>query len=693
MERNLVRSLATGALHGVAAWSAYALLEFVFASVLFRVTRPYAIFTALHWQLTAMLLLGYLMVGVMCGAAAGAAEWMLRGRVRLTIESAATFTLVLAFGLHLVFLRNSSASRYWLLAVAGVFGALLLIPRWGGRAGWLTNCWIVSGLLLGFGQELGLKEMGVASQLGAPLGKATIILASLLLGGAAAAVLLGRKFRLPAGPLRFGAIGGAFLLMVTSYALGRPAGSGAEAASAALGGAGRPNVLLIVTDTVHAAHLSVYGYERDTTPNLRDLARDSMVYREAMSASDITPTSHASLFTGMYPSWHGAYCDPKNAPYGRALSNRYPTIAELLRAGGYRTTGVAANLYLRADFGLERGFDRFRIPRPVPILAVENGFMLRGGLRRGLSLLFDTAQFDRLFSLGQDITTGLLAELAGHSKPGAPVFAFVNYMDAHFPYVPPAPYSTRYPGRRPGMTQGDLEEEQQALISGKGVAGDYRPHCISQYDGGIAYLDQQIGDVVTWLKRRGAYDNTMIVVTSDHGEAFGEHNRVEHGNSPYQNLLYVGLMVKYPGQAHRGTEERPVSLIDVAPTILETVGIAVPPAMQGRSLSAPADREIYSETFPCPVAHSPDCPNGCTARAIFSWPYKFIASSNGRRELFDLGRDSAENHNLYIQQPERAAQLAGRLALWMKSMPEQSRVKHTLSPEDLQRLKSLGYVQ
>jgi arylsulfatase A-like enzyme len=152
-------------------------------------------------------------------------------------------------------------------------------------------------------------------------------------------------------------------------------------------------------------------------------------------------------------------------------------------------------------------------------------------------------------------------------------------------------------------------------------------------------------------------------------------------------------MVKYPGQAHRGTEERPVSLIDVAPTILETVGIAVPPAMQGRSLSAPADREIYSETFPCPVAHSPDCPNGCTARAIFSWPYKFIASSNGRRELFDLGRDSAENHNLYIQQPERAAQLAGRLALWMKSMPEQSRVKHTLSPEDLQRLKSLGYVQ
>ena len=138
-------------------------------------------------------------------------------------------------------------------------------------------------------------------------------------------------------------------------------------------------------DTVHADHLAVYGYERDTTPNLRELARDSMVYTNAISASDITLTSHASLFTGMYPSWHGAYCDPQNAAYGRAISNSYPTVAELLRSAGYQTSGVAANLYLRADFGLERGFDRFRIPRPVPLLAAENAFMLRGALRRGLS--------------------------------------------------------------------------------------------------------------------------------------------------------------------------------------------------------------------------------------------------------------------------------------------------------------------
>jgi arylsulfatase A-like enzyme len=691
MNERFGRSVTAGALHGAAAWSAYALLEFVFASILFRLARPHAVFSAWHWKLTAMLLLGYLVVGPVCGALAGAAAWMLRRKVKLSAEAVASFTLVFAFGLHLAL--NVEAGRFWLLAAAGAFVALLLIPQLHDKAGWLTNYWIVSGLLLGFGQVLGLAEMGVASQLGARLGVASKVLTVLLVAGAAGSVLMGRRFRLPGTLLRTGAIGGAVLLMAISYALGRPAAPAVEAASPSLAGSDRPSVLLIVMDTVRGDHLGVYGYERDTTPNLRDLARDSMVYTEAMSASDITLTSHASLFTGMYPSWHGAYCDPQNAAYGRALSSTYPTIAELLHKGGYQTTGVAANLYLRVAFGLERGFDRFHIPRPVPILAAENGFMLRHGLRRGLSLVFDTAQFDRLYAMAEDINTALFGELSDPSHAGAPVFTFVNYMDAHFPYLPPAPYDMRYPGRRRGMTQDDLEVEQKALVTGTGGAGDYRPHCVSQYDGGIAYEDQQIGDVVRWLKRRGAYDNTMIVVTSDHGEAFGERNRVGHANSPYQNLLHVALLVKYPHQTRRGTEDRPVSLTDVAPTILEAAGIGVPQAMQGRSLTAVTDREIFGETFPCPVSHPPDCPNGCTARAIYAWPYKFITSSNGRRELFDLGGDPTENRNLYIQQPERAAQLSDRLAQWTKSMPKQLRETHTLSPEDLRRLKSLGYVQ
>src|SRR5439155_24091737 len=138
--------------------------------------------------------------------------------------------------------------------------------------------------------------------------------------------------------------------------------------------ADKPAVVVIVMDTVRADHLSVYGYERDTSPNLKALAGDSAVYTHAQSAADITLTSHASLFTGMYPSWHGAYCQPPEAAYGRELSKNVPTLTEILAGKGYRTFAVGANLYLRADFGLQRGFSEFRIPRPVPVLADERKY-------------------------------------------------------------------------------------------------------------------------------------------------------------------------------------------------------------------------------------------------------------------------------------------------------------------------------
>ena len=191
---------------------------------------------------------------------------------------------------------------------------------------------------------------------------------------------------------------------------------------------------------------------------------------------------------------------------------------------------MAANLYLRSDFGLERGFDEFRIPRPVPLLPDETRYLLRRTLRRGLSFAVDTAQYDRLYSLGEDIDTALFSALQGPAKPGAPLFVFLNYMDAHYPYVPPAPYNASFPGKRPRLTQDDLEAEQTAITKGQPEPAEYRPHCESQYDGGIAYMDAQIGKIIDWLKQEKAYDDTMIVVTADHGESFGERHRVGHAN-------------------------------------------------------------------------------------------------------------------------------------------------------------------
>jgi len=454
------------------------------------------------------------------------------------------------------------------------------------------------------------------------------------------------------------------------------------------------NVLLIVMDTVHADHLSVYGYDRKTTPHLEQLAGDSVIYPRAVSASDFTLTSHASLFTGMYPSWHGSYCQPPEATYGRQLAQDYPTIAELLSRQGYRTMGVAANLYLRAYFGLERGFATFEIPRPVPVLTAENWYFLRRNVRRLLSYGFDTSEFDRLYSRSEDIDQAFYSALERH-QGSAPFFAFLNFMDAHYPYVPPQPFDSDFPGKESHLTQDDLDRQQVQISNGGEIPPTYRPHSISQYDGGIEYMDAQIGNLIAWLKQSNLYDRTMIIVTSDHGEAFGERHRVGHANSPYQNLLHVGLLIKYPNSEQKGVVNDPVSVIDVAPTILDTLGVTVPAMMQGRSLrhGAPGQRELFGETFPCPVLHPPECPNGCTARAVYSWPYKFITSTSGKRELFDLSMDPAETHDLSASLGPLAKQLNADLREWMKTAPARSRQKLQLDKESVQRLKSLGYAQ
>jgi arylsulfatase A-like enzyme len=272
----------------------------------------------------------------------------------------------------------------------------------------------------------------------------------------------------------------------------------------------------------------------------------------------------------------------------------------------------------------------------------------------------------------------------------------MNYMDAHFPYIPPAPFDRKFPGKNDRITQQDLQDVQGGVVSGKQPWPDasYR-HSLGQYDGGIAYIDAQIGQVVDWLKQRNLYDNTLIVITSDHGEAFGEKNLVLHGNSVYQNLLHVALLIKFPHGAHNGVIHDPVSLVDVMPTVLNALGYEPPKNTQGRNVTdvSAAGREIYSESFPCPVMHSTDCPNGCNKRAVFSWPYKFITSSSGKYGFYDLSHDPAEDRDLAVTQRAEARDLGLKLSHWVRTMPAQSRAQLKPDPEALQRLKSLGYVQ
>jgi|SRR5579871_21221 len=695
--KTLARCLRLGVVYGLSAWSAYAACEFVFSSLLYVWTRPYAAFTSWHWQLTWLLAGGYIAAALLAGSLAGLGVFLLGDpSERRQLELAATFSLVLAFAVHIL-ASPPSGSGWFLAAVSiGYLAAILTSIRsqkWRLRMGLLTNPWVMSAVLLGIGEEFVILDIGLARQFGAPVHFWASLLAVLLLVLAGAAVFAGRLIRANmawavAAPVVL------VVLIAGSEFLTSSGPSPVHAAVSSQAASSRPNVLLIVLDTVRADHLSIDGYTRHTTPHLEQLARDAVVYTNAESPSDFTLTSHASLFTGVYPSWHGAYCQPPDAAYGRELNEHLPVLAELLHGQKYSTFAVAANLYLRSEFGLERGFQTFEIPRPVPLLTEENWYFLRRPARRALTVGFDTSQFDRLNTLGEDIDRYFFSIMDRKGGSGAPFFAFLNFMDAHFPYVPPPPYSNAFPGKDRFLTTDDLDAEGERITEGDPIPANYQPHAISQYDGGIAYEDAEVGRIVDWLKQHNLYDSTMIVVTTDHGESFGERSHVGHANSPYQNLLHVGLLVKYPNSARTGVEARPVSLIDVAPTVLDIAGVVRPAGMQGVSLlQLPKTRELFSETFPCAVSQSPECPRGCAARAVYSWPYKFITSTNGKRQLYDIQADPEETRDLSQTRAAVAQQLNADLHAWMKTFPAQGQQKVKLDPESLQRLKSLGYVQ
>jgi arylsulfatase A-like enzyme len=714
--RNLSRYLYLSAIQGAAAWSAYAIGEFIASSVLFRLVRPYSVFTPWHWRMTALLMAGYLMTGIVAGAAAGLAVNLLARATNVirnsdtsqVLESATTFSLALCFGLNMLESSGDLSVKGPMLAVDLVMLVLLAAAiqssEWSRRLGFLTNPWVVAGLLLGCGEATQVIQLvGFGKESGAKLVLWSRMLAVALAVLAAGSIFLGRWLRprlKKDRPMQLGlswpSLAVAVVLMTFCFVLGGVARAEPEASSSpAPGNATQPNIIIVVLDTVRADHLSLYGYNRDTTPNMKKLAKDSVVYKEAIAPSDMTLSSHASLFTGLYAGWHGAHCAPPEAAYGRELAPGVQTLAEMLSSKGYTTLGSAANLYLRAEFGLQRGFKTFRLGRPVPVLgADETWYLLRHAMRRGLSFLVDTAQFDRLYNESEEINREFL-DLLGKRPAGKPFFGFLNYMDAHFPYIPPAPYDHLFPGKNARMTQEKLQDIQARVINGEDMPEADLAHCVSQYDGGIAYMDAQVGRLVDSLKQRGLYDSTMIVVTADHGEAFGEKHLVLHGNSAYQNLIHVGLLIKYPNSAQKGVVESPVSLIDIAPTILNVAGYEVPKRMQSRSLLDPATtepRELFSESFACPVPQPKDCTGICTSKAAFAWPNKLITSSTGRYEVYNLSKDPDENRNLGGH-TEVGRNLGMELSRWVRAIPAQAQQQLKLDSEGLRRLKSLGYVQ
>jgi arylsulfatase A-like enzyme len=381
--------------------------------------------------------------------------------------------------------------------------------------------------------------------------------------------------------------------------------------------AGKPNVILISLDTVRADHLSVYGYERNTTPHLKEFAAESTVFKRAASSSDMTLPSHASMFSGLYPSQHGAHFSVEHR-LGVPLDARFLPLAERLRNKGFWTGGVVANGgYLSVAFGLNHGFEYWDQRLPAIVLAPVPPYWLRGRLRDLAVRFVPTSQLDRVSRSAGEINDAVFAALGQRPRDGRAFFLFVNYMDAHVPYIPPAPYDTMFPGKDPAFTESRYMATYRDVIAHDRKIDDRaHAHLVSQYDGGIAYLDTQLAALFARLKAAGLYENSAIIVTSDHGEALGERNCMDHGGmSLYEEQIHVPLLIKFPQSRGGAVVEQPVSSVDILPTVLDAVGLPVPANVPGQSLRGPIPegREVISESFPVDGRIS-RMPRGSTGR-------------------------------------------------------------------------------
>jgi arylsulfatase A-like enzyme len=461
----------------------------------------------------------------------------------------------------------------------------------------------------------------------------------------------------------------------------------------------RPNVVLIVMDTVRADHLSVYGYHRKTTPWLERFAARATLYRHCFAASNYTLASHASMFTGLYPRTHGATNLPPGLSYGEPLDAKFETLAEKLAAHGYFNAAVIANFgFLGADFELNQGFHVYDVRRPVPCYPSEERHFMRYGVRNLLSLIGAGREFERYFRNAAEVNETAFQLLDQATRTQAPFFLFVNYMDAHFPYVAPPPHDTLFEVQDDDYTPDDFEEWARTTASRKNERIYQRDSYIASYDESIRYVDSEVGKLVERLEQLHLFDNTVIIVTADHGEAFGEHGYVSHGWSVYQEEVWAPLLIKYPDQTTGSISDTNVSSVDLVPTVLDVVGAKTPETLHGVSLISVGEnqppRPVFVEAY---LSANKVFRFGAKPAAAWSVispsRLKLIRTSSGSTELYDLNSDPKETQNLYAARAPETARLTQVLEEWQARYPLSAAAGRSMSPLTIQRLRSLGYVQ
>ena len=694
------RSILRGAIVGLWVWLAYGVVEFALAVAIPRFWMVDSELLTWQWPLVALLFGVYTLAGLLLGAAGGA--WLARNGRSPSPESQrslAYLSLAAAFAVNLIAAWPLARSEIIALAIAVALGAAfccaLSSETWQRRTAFLAAPGTLSLLLL-IGPWVSREALADSS------GAVKTGVSLLALGVVAGlAVLRHRIMRGKPGNKAWDAAAAGVAIVVALWA-GVPGPGITVAAQAASQAASsipaKPNILLITMDTVRADHVSVYGYERDTTPALREFAREATVYERAVACAGFTLPTHASMFTGLYPSWHGAGVSPAHL-YGRPLPPHTRTLASVLRANGYWTAETVANFgYLGKASGLTQGFALTEAKLAVHLSDSSRPFYLREGARK----LLDLEGFDEYRLRAPDINRHAFAVLEQARNRHSPFFVFLNYMDAHTPYRPPQPFRDRFSAGERNLKPISAEAymaTRDAINAGKRALDEgEKLHLISQYDGGIAGIDFEIGKLLAHVRKLGLYDNTLIMITSDHGEAFGEHNLMEHAiGSVYEDQVHVPLLVKYPRQHESHRSDALVSQIDFMPTVLEVTGIADLPGLQGQSLRSPRSPEsgvIFAEGIAIGDQRENPRLRG-VRRAVISGRLKLITWTAGDPELYDLAADPGELNNRYRPGDPVSDALMARIHAWAAAIPQRSpeQAGKPVDKSTLEKLRSLGYVK
>ena len=583
-------------------------------------------------------------------------------------------------------------------AAAGLFAAVSLAAELPARilqrlAGTSAAAWhasIATSSLLMLAVATGLLWI----TRGAPDAARNAWLCGAALAGVALVVALARLLRdrvtsLPRIRLRHPAI------LLTAFSLASMWGARAPLGSHA----SDLNVVLISIDTLRADHLGLYGYARDTTPSIDALGAESVVFEKAYPQANWTLPSHASMLTGLDPLAHGVLSRTG------VISERHTTLAERLRANGYWTAAwVGRNQF--SYVGAERGFAQgFEVYEHAP-----HAHQFRGGsLGRLADHAIDT-RFRQLVGKGDTQIAAVLRWLSGGLPE--PFFVFVHLDDTHSqslgrPYDAPAPFRDRFcPGALAGYSGCDrgglcgtrrLNAIRTGQIPAPSAAELRKIACL--YDGAIAFTDVQIGRLVDGLRSRGLLDRTVLILTSDHGEALGEHNEMSHW-SLYEEVARVPLLIRVPGRVPR-RERTVVELVDLVPTILELTGTPGLDKLPGTSLLTGRAAGEGDAAF---VVGPPPLLPLLWRRGDF----KLIANPRGPKrgpsgsvhELYDVVRDPHELQDLARHSPARRVALARELdrrvqysgVLRRRLLDGAANPKLELEGAEGERLKGLGYV-